>query len=266
MARVALRTGVIGYLVMLVAWPVWLVFQGAFADGIGPVLETLRDPLVLHSLTLTAVAAAWAVVLNTVFGVGVSLLLVRRSFPGRRLLGAFVDLPLAVSPVVVGLALILVFGSREGWLGAPLAAAGIDIVFSTPGIVLATTFISLPLVVRELVPVLEEIGTEQEQAARSLGAGPWTTFRRITLPAIRWGLVYGVVLCLARAVGEFGAVKVVSGNLIGRTQTATLAVEELYLDFDQERAFAVAAVLAVVSILAIVIVGVLRTRIERTHP
>ncbi|WP_062287584.1 sulfate ABC transporter permease [Demequina phytophila] len=260
---VVLRAVVIAYLVLLVAWPVSLVFTGAFANGLAPVLDTFRDPLVLNALRLTAIAAGWAVVLNTVFGVGVALLLVRRTFPGRRLLAALVDLPLAVSPVVVGLAIALVYGARSGWLGVPLANVGLDIIYSTPGIVLATTFIALPLVIREIIPVLEEVGTEQEQAARSLGAGPWTTFRRITLPAIRWGLVYGVVLCLARAVGEFGAVKVVSGNLIGRTQTATLTVEELYMNFDREGAFAVAATLASVSIIAIAIVGLLRARTER---
>ncbi|WP_228373414.1 sulfate ABC transporter permease [Demequina gelatinilytica] len=260
---VVLRLVVIAYLVLLVAWPVSLVFTGALSDGLGPVIDTFTDPLVLRALRLTAVAVLWAVVLNTVFGVGVALLLVRRSFPGRRLLAALVDLPLAVSPVVVGLALVLVYGSRNGWLGAPLAQAGVQIVFSTPGIVLATTFIAMPLVLREVVPVLEEVGTDQEQAARSLGAGPWATFRRITLPAIRWGVVYGMVLCLARAIGEFGAVKVVSGNLIGQTQTATLSVEELYMNFDRQGAFAVAAALSSVSIVVIIIVGLLRTRMEK---
>ena len=260
--RIALRVGVVAYLIALVAAPVSLVFAGAIGDGWGTVVDTFTDPLVLNALRLTAIATAWSVVLTTAFGLGVALLLVRRRFPGRHLLGALVDLPLAVSPVVVGLALVLVYRPSDGWFGAPLAAVGIDVLFSTPGIVLATAFVAMPLVVREVVPVLEAVGTEQEQAARSLGAGAWTTFRRITLPAIRWGLIYGIVLALARSVGEFGAVKVVSGNLIGRTQTATLTVEELYLDFDQERAFAVAAVLALVSIVAIVIVSAFRARTE----
>ncbi len=260
--RIALRVIVIAYLSALVAAPMALVFTGALAEGWGTLLDTFTDPLVLNALRLTAVAAAWSVALTTAFGLGVALLLVRRRFPGRRLLGALVDLPLAVSPVVVGLALVLVYRPTDGWFGVPLSALGIDVLFSTPAIVLATAFVAMPLVVREVVPVLEAVGTEQEQAARSLGAGAWTTFRRLTLPSIRWGLTYGVVLALARSIGEFGAVKVVSGNLIGRTQTATLTVEELYLDFDQERAFTVASVLALLSIVVIIVVSTMRARTE----
>ncbi|MFV0285846.1 MAG: sulfate ABC transporter permease [Demequina sp.] len=261
--RVALRVVVIGYVGLLVAWPVSLVFWNTFADGLAPVIETFTDPLVLASLRLTAIAAAWSVVLNVVFGVTVSLVLVRYEFPGKRLLNAVLDLPLSVSPVVVGLSIVLVYESTRGIFGVPLAAAGIQVLFSTPGIILATTFIAMPLVIREIVPVLTEVGTEQEQAARSLGASGPQTFWRITIPAIRWGLTYGVVLCLARSIGEFGAVKVVSGNLIGQTQTATLMVEQMYFDFDQEQAFAVAGLLASISIIAIVVVSVLRSRAEK---
>ncbi len=260
--RVALRVGVVAYVGLLVAWPVSLVFWNTFGEGIGPVIETLTDPLVLASLRLTAIAAAWSVVLNVVFGVTVSLLLVRYEFPGKRLLNAVLDLPLSVSPVVVGLSIVLVYETTRGLFGVPLAAAGVQVLFSTPGIILATTFISMPLVIREIVPVLTEVGTEQEQAARSLGASGRQTFWRITIPAIRWGLTYGVVLCLARSIGEFGAVKIVSGNLIGQTQTATLMVEQLYFDFDQEQAFAIAGLLASISIIAIVVVSVLRARAE----
>ncbi|MFN3866327.1 MAG: sulfate ABC transporter permease [Demequina sp.] len=251
------------YVVMLVVWPVSLVFIGTLDDGWQPIVDTLADPHVQSALRLTAIAATWAVVLNTLFGVGISLLLVRYEFPGKRALSALIDLPLSISPVVVGLAIVLVFNNRDGWLGVPLSGLGIDILFSTPAIVLATAFISLPLIIREIVPVLEEVGIEQEQAARSLGAGSWTTFRRITLPAIKWGLTYGVVLCLARAIGEFGAVKIVSGNLIGQTQTATLVVEESYFDFQAERAFTIAALLASVSIIVIIVVAALRVRQER---
>src|SRR5690606_25546323 len=176
-------------------------------------------------LQLTVRVAVIAVVINTVFGVGVSLLLVRYEFPGKRLLSALIDLPLSVSPIVVGLSLILVYGGRDGWFGPGLQDAGFQVIFATPGIVLATVFVALPLVIREVVPVLEEVGVEQEQAAHSLGAGAWATFRRITLPSIRWAVVYGVVLSLARSLGEFGAVKVVSGNVLGQTRTATLVVE-----------------------------------------
>lgn len=260
--RWSLRAVTVFYVGLLVAWPVSLVFWNTFAEGLEPVVETFQDPLVLASLRLTLVAAAWSVGLNVVFGVTMALLLVRYQFPGKRILNALVDLPLSVSPIVVGLSIVLVYNSATGIFGAPLQALGIKVLFSTPAIVLATTFVALPLVIREIVPVLQEVGTEQEQAARSLGANGRQTFIRITLPAMRWGLTYGLVLCLARSIGEFGAVKVVSGNLIGRTQTATLMVEQLYFDFDQEQAFAIASLLATVSIIAIIVVGVLRSRAE----
>ena len=258
--RYAVRALALVYLGLLVVWPVSLVFWSTFGDGLTPVVETFGDPVVLSALRLTAVATAWSVALNVLFGVTASILLVRHEFPGKRILNALVDVPLSVSPVVVGLALVLVYRESDGIFGKPLAEAGIDVLFSTPAIVLATTFVALPLVIREIVPVLHEVGTEQEQAARSLGANGAQTFWRITIPAIRWGLLYGIVLSLARSIGEFGAVKVVSGNLIGKTQTATLVVEEFYYDFNKEGAFAIASALALVAIAAIVVVGVLRSR------
>lgn len=260
--RWPLRVLTVLYVGLLVAWPVGLVFWNTFGDGLEPVLETFRDPLILNSFKLTAIAASISVVLNVVFGVTVAILLVRYEFPGKRILSALVDVPLSVSPIVVGLSIILVYNSVNGVFGVPLQSLGIKVLFSTPAIVLATTFVALPLVIREIVPVLHEVGTEQEHAARSLGANGRQTFLRVTLPAIRWGLIYGVVLCLARSIGEFGAVKVVSGNLIGRTQTATLMVEQLYFDFDQEQAFTIASLLATISIIAIIVVSVLRTRAE----
>ncbi len=255
-----MRLIVIGYLFFLVVWPVSLVVRSAFADGIGSLFDALRDPVVVDALRLTVVVALVSVTINTVFGVGMSLLLVRQEFPGKRLLNALVDLPLAVSPVVVGLALLLVYNGQNGWFGTTLEGSGIQVMFATPAIVMATTFVALPLVVREIVPVLEEIGTDQEVAAVSLGAGPLQTFRRITLPAIKWALVYGVVLSLARSLGEFGAVKIVSGNVIGRTQTATLVVEQKYQDFEQNSSYAIAFVLVSVSVLCIVIVSFIRPR------
>jgi sulfate transport system permease protein len=248
------------YLFFLVAWPLYLVAKNTFADGFGSLDEILNDPDVMHALQLTVKVAIIAVIINTIFGVGMSILLVRYEFPGKRALSALVDLPLSVSPVVVGLALILVYGGRDGWFGPTLEDAGFQVIFATPGIVLATVFVALPLVIREVVPVLEEIGMEQEQAARSLGANAWQTFRRITLPSIRWAVVYGVVLSLARSLGEFGAVKIVSGNLLGETRTATLVVEEKYLNFDQNGAYAVAFLLALVSVACIVIVSIIRPK------
>jgi sulfate/thiosulfate transport system permease protein len=167
-------------------------------------------------------------------------------------------MPLSVSPIVVGLALVLIYGGRTGWFGPTLERAGFQVIFAIPGIVLATVFVALPLVIREVVPVLEDVGDEQEQAARSLGANAIQTFRRITLPAIKWGVIYGVVLSLARSLGEFGAVKVVSGNVLGQTRTATLVVEEKYLNFDKGGAYATAFLLVLVSVACIVVVSFVR--------
>jgi sulfate transport system permease protein len=255
-----LRVAVVAYLLLLVAWPLGLVVQQTFGDGTAALREVLSDPVSIDALRLTVVVALWAVAVNFVFGLGISLLLVRYEFPGKRVLSALVDLPLSVSPVVVGLALLLVYNGRTGWFGPGLEDAGLKVIFATPGMVLATAFVSLPLVVRELVPVLEEIGVEQEQAAHSLGASALQTFRRITLPSIRWAVVYGLVLSLARSLGEFGAVKIVSGNLIGRTQTATLVVEQRYQDFQKGSAYALSFLLAFVAVACIVIVAVIRPK------
>jgi len=251
------RVVVITYLFFLVAWPVYLVAKNTFEDGFASLEDILSDPDVIHALRLTLVVAVVSVILNTVFGVGISILLVRYEFPGKRALSALIDLPLAVSPIVVGLALVLVYGGRDG---PALEDAGFQVIFATPGMIMATTFVALPLVIREVVPVLEEIGTDQEQAARSLGANAIQTFRRVTLPGIRWAVVYGVVLSLARSLGEFGAVKIVSGNLLGETRTATLVVEEKYLNFDQSGAYATSFLLAMVAVACIVVVSIIRPK------
>jgi sulfate transport system permease protein len=266
--RWALRLIVIGYLLFLVIWPVALVAAKTFANGLAPVINALRQPEVIFAFQLTLSAAFWAVVINTIFGVGISLLLVRYTFPGRRALNAMVDVPLSVSPVVVGLALVLVYNGRTGWLGQSLEQAGLQVIYAPPGIIMATAFVSLPLVIREVVPVLQEIGTEQEQAARSLGASGLQTFARITLPAIKWGLVYGVVLSLARSLGEFGAVKIVSGGVAMRTQTATLLVEERYQQFgvaNSITAYIAAFILALIAVIALIIVTSLRPRRETSQ-
>ncbi|TCC00193.1 sulfate ABC transporter permease [Micromonospora zingiberis] len=261
--RYVLRIVVTAYLFFLVAWPLYLVGRNAFADGLTSLNDILTDPDVTHALRLSVVIAVAAVVINTVFGVGISILLVRYDFPGKRTLNALLDMPLSVSPIVVGLALVLVYGGREGWFGPTLESAGLQIIFAVPGMVLATVFVALPLVIREVVPVLQEVGDEQEQAARSLGANAVQTFRRITLPAIKWGVIYGVVLSLARSLGEFGAVKVVSGNVLGETRTATLVVEEKYLNFDKGGSYATAFLLALVAVACIIVVSVLRPKEDR---
>lgn len=258
--RWGLRAVTVGYVLLLVAWPTALVFRNALADGWAAFLHAFADPDVEHALSLTLTVATWAVVVNLVFGVTVSLLLVRYEFPGKRLLSVLLDVPLSVSPVVVGLALVLVYNGRTGWFGPTLEQAGVQVIFSTPGMVMATVFVALPLVIREVVPVLQEIGDEQEQAALSLGANAAQTFRRITLPGIKWAVVYGVVLAIARSLGEFGAVKVVSGNLVGQSQTATLAVEQTYQNFQPQTSFAIAAVLALAAMACLVVVSVLRPK------
>jgi len=199
--------------------------------------------------------------LNTIFGIGLALALVRGRWRGKTLVSAIVDLPFAVSPVVVGLALILVYGNA-GWIGTWFAENGIRVIFSTPGMVLATIFVSLPFVVREVVPVLREIGVEQEDAARTLGASPAQTFRRITLPAIRWGVAYGVILTTARALGEFGAVAVVSGKIEGQTETLTLFVEQRFQAFDLTGAYAASVVLALLALIVICTMTLLDRRKE----
>jgi sulfate/thiosulfate transport system permease protein len=256
--RWGLRLLAIVYVFLLVLWPVSLVVKYTFADGLTALTTALTDPDVTHALQLTAVVALSAVVINLVFGVWVSLLLVRHDFWGKRVLSALIDLPLSVSPVVVGLALVLAYNPRTGFFGTSLDAAGIQVIFATPGMIMATAFVALPLVIREVVPVLAEIGDDQEQASRSLGANALQTFRRITLPSIKWAVVYGVVLTLARSLGEFGAVKVVSGNIVGQTQLATLVVESKYQGFDQDTAYATAFLLAAASVVCIIVVSLLR--------
>jgi sulfate transport system permease protein len=244
--RLALRTAALGYLALLLAAPVGLVFFRTFEDGFGPAWEAVTTPEAVHAFWLTILMVAVSVPINTLFGVVCALVLVRQQFRGRALLNAAIDLPFAVSPVVIGLALILVYG-QDGWFGW-FSEHGIQIIFSTPGMILATIFVSLPFVVREVVPVLREIGTEQEQAASTLGASGWQTFWRVTLPAIRWGVGYGVVLATARALGEFGAVSVVSGKLQGETETMTLFVEQRFQQFDLTGAYAASVVLALLAI------------------
>ncbi|EXF24065.1 sulfate ABC transporter [Nesterenkonia sp. AN1] len=258
--RTALRTVVIAYLFFLVGWPLWMVVQETFLSGENHLVSTLQDPAVRSALRVTLAAAAWAVVLNTVFGITLGILLVRHDFPGKRLLGLFVDLPIAVSPIVVGLALLLAYGPVQGWLGRPLAELGILVVFSFPGIVLAVTFVSLPLVLRAVIPVLREIGIEQEVAARSLGAHAVQILWRITMPSIRGAVTYGIILTLARAVGEFGAVLIISGGLVGQTETATMAVQRFHQGFATGSSYAIGFLLALIGIAALAIVTVLRPK------
>jgi sulfate/thiosulfate transport system permease protein len=257
--RWVLRGIAIFYLGVLILLPVGIVFWRSFEHGVSPVWDALTSANAVHAFQVTAEVAALSVILNTIFGVGGAIILVRHRFPGRRIVDAVIDLPIAVSPVVVGLALILVYGNNSH-VGGWLSRHGFPIIFSLPGMVLATVFVSLPLVIRAVQPVLEEMGDEQEQAAATLGANAWQTFARITLPSIRGALAYGVVLALARALGEFGAVAVVSGRIVGKTQTATLFVQESFQNFDQQAAYAASAALVVTAVAAIVVSRFLRPK------
>jgi sulfate transport system permease protein len=252
--RLPLRYIALGYVTLLIVLPIGSVFYRAFQHGFLTAWRAVTTPDALDALWLTLLVVAIAVTLNTIFGVGVSLILARHRFRGVWLLDAVIDLPLALSPVVVGIALILVYG-KTGWFGNWLAAHGIDVIFSLPGIVMASAAVSLPYVVREVLPVLQEIGTEQEQAAATLGASPFTVFRRITLPSIRRGLAYGVTLTTARVLGEYGAVLVVSGAILGKTETMTLFIQSSIENIDPTGAFAGAVILALLSIAVLVVLG-----------
>ena len=253
--RYGLRLVALGYLALLLAVPVGMVFFRAFENGFGAAWDAVTTPAARHAFLITVLITAIVVPANTIFGVACGIAIVRHRFPGKGLVNAIVDLPLALSPVVVGLAFLLLFGTG-GWL----SDLPFQVVFALPGMVLATIFVSLPFVVREVVPVLREIGTEQEQAAATLGASGWQTFRRVTLPAIRWAVAYGVVLTTARALGEFGAVSVVSGRLVGQTETMTLHVEERFQAFDYVGAYAASVVLALLAVATLVAMSVFRPK------
>jgi sulfate transport system permease protein len=260
--RYGLRAAALGYLAFLLALPIGVVVYRTFEDGFGPVWEALTDEAFVHALWLTILIVLIAVPLNTVFGVICALAIVRRgSTRGNWLLNSAIGLPLALSPVVVGLSLILVYGNT-GWFGDWLLDAGFRVIFAVPGMVLATIFVSLPFVVREAVPVLREVGTDQEEAAATLGASSWRTFWRITLPSIRWGVAYGVVLTTARSLGEYGAVAVVSGRLAGATETLTLHVDERFLAFDLVAAYTTSVVLAVLAVLTLIAMNLFK---PQTH-
>ena len=252
-ARLALRLGVLAYIGAILLVPVGLVFWRTFDHGIHPAWAAVTTRDARHAFWLTLEIAAIVVPLNTIFGVVCALAIVRHRFPGKGVLNAVVDLPLALSPVVVGLALFLLYG-RGGWL----ADLPFHVLFAFPGILLATIFVSLPFVVREVVPVLREIGTEQEEAAATLGSSAFTTFRRITMPAIRWAVAYGVVLTTARSLGEFGAVSIVSGGIAGRTQTLTQYVQASYENFDQTGAYAASVLLVGLAIMTLFLTTAVR--------
>lgn len=256
---IALIAIALTFLALILYIPAINVFYQAFHRGFGPFLQNLSKPDFQNAVWVTLLLAAIAVPINTIFGLCTAWALANKRFPGRTLLLSFIDLPFAISPVVAGLMLVLVYG-RQGWFGGWLQAHDIKILFALPGMVLATSFVSLPFVAREVIPVLEEEGTDQEEAAYTLGATPWQTFWRVTVPNIRWGLLYGILLTNARAMGEFGAVAVVSGNIIGKTQSLPLFVEENYKNYNTEAAYSAAVLLALLALVTLVLKEILERR------
>ena len=259
-ARWVLIGAALAYLFLFLGLPLFVVFQEAFKKGIGAYFTALREPELLYALRLTLLVAGIAVPLNVVFGLAAAWAITKGKVRGRTLLVALADLPLAVSPVIAGLTFMLLFG-MQGWFGPWLKAHDIQIAFTATAVVLATIFVTLPFVARELIPLMEEQGVTEEEAAVTLGASGWQMFRRVTLPNIRWGLLYGVVLCNARAMGEFGAVSVVSGRIRGQTTTLPLHIEILYNEYDFTAAFAASSLLAMLAVVTLAAKHLL----ERSH-
>lgn len=253
----------IAYVSLVLYIPALNVFIQAFSKGVGPFFANLTRPDFLHAVQLTVMLAAIALPLNTVFGLCAAWALTRHRFPGRAFVLSLIDLPFSISPVVAGLMIVLLYG-RQGWFGGWLQEHGLNIIFAFPGMVLATAFVSMPFVAREVIPVLEELGSDQEEAAKTLGANDWQIFWRVTLPNIRWGLLYGLILTNARAMGEFGAVSVVSGNISGKTQSLPLFVEDAYKQYETEAAYSAAVLLALLAVVTLVLKEILerRTRIK----
>ena len=257
--RVLLALAAISFLVLFLLLPLAVVFVEALRQGLHVYLSSIGQHEALAAIRLTLLVAAVSVPLNVVFGVAAAWLMARFEFRGKALLGAFIDLPFSVSPVISGLVYVLLFGA-QGWFGSWLGAHDIKIIFAVPGLVLATIFITLPFVARELIPLMQSQGSDEEEAARVLGAGGWQMFFRVTLPNIRWALLYGVLLCNARAMGEFGAVSVVSGHIRGLTTTMPLEVEMRYNEYDYVGAFAIATLLALLALLTLAIKTLLEWR------
>ncbi|BAZ21268.1 sulfate ABC transporter, inner membrane subunit CysW [Kalymmatonema gypsitolerans NIES-4073] len=240
------------YLTLVLYLPALNVFVQAFHKGIGVFLSNLTRPEFTHAAWLTLILALITVPVNTVFGLCAAMAIARNNFPGRALLLSIIDLPFSISPVVAGLMIVLLYG-RNGWFGPWLQALDIKVIFAFPGMMLATAFVSLPFVAREVIPILEELGNDQEEAARTLGAKDWQIFWRVTLPNIRWGLLYGVILTNARSMGEFGAIAVVSGNIARKTQSLPLYVEDAYKQYETEAAFSVAVLLTLLAVVTLVV-------------
>jgi sulfate transport system permease protein len=256
----------ISYLFLVQYIPAINVFFEAFKKGSGPFLSNLTKPEFLHAAWLTLLLAVISIPLNAVFGLCAAWAIARHKFPGRAIVLSIIDLPFSISPVVAGLMIVLLYG-KQGWFGPWLEALDIKIIFAFPGMVMATAFVSMPFVAREVIPILEEFGKDQEEAARTLGANDWQIFWRVTLPSIRWGLLYGLILTNARAMGEFGAVSVVSGNIANTTQSLPLFVEDAYKQYETEAAFSAAVILALLAVVTLILKEILerKTRIKEVE-
>jgi sulfate/thiosulfate transport system permease protein len=261
-----LRTGLtliaVSYLSLVLFFPVVNVGYIAFSKGFGPFFQALTGEDFMSALQLTLLIAAFVLPINTIFGLCAAWVIARNRFWGRTLLISMIDLPFAISPVVAGLMIVLLYG-RNGWFGGFLEQQGWKIIFAPPGIILATAFVTLPFVAREVMPILEEVGSAEEEAARTLGASDWQIFWRVTVPNIRWGLLYGLLLTNARAMGEFGAVSVVSGNIVGATQTLPLYVEDAYKNYQSQPAFAASIVLAMLAVVTLILKEILARQTEK---
>ena len=263
--RIVLLTIAFGFLTLFLFVPLVAVFAEAFKKGAGAYLAAITDPDAVSAIKLTLIAAVISVPLNLLFGLAASWAIAKHEFRGKSIILTLIDLPFSVSPVIAGLIYVLMFGA-QGWFGPWLAEHDIKILFAVPGIVLATVFITFPFVARELIPLMQAQGSEEEEAALVLGASGWNTFRRVTLPNIKWGLLYGVILCNARAMGEFGAVSVVSGHIRGETNTMPLHVEILYNEYNFAAAFAVASLLALLALVTLAIKSFIEWRLHETDP
>ena len=260
--RTVVITISLSFVALMLVLPLGVIFFEAFRKGISAYLQAFQDRNAMSAITMTCLAAGISVPLNLVFGIAASWAIAKFSFRGRGFLIALIDLPFAISPVISGLIYILVFG-MQGWFGKWLEGHGIQIIFAVPGVVLATIFVTFPFVARELIPLMEEQGSEEEWAAISLGANGWQTFWRVTLPNIKWGVLYGVLLCNARAMGEFGAVSVVSSNIRGGTNTLPLHIDALYNDYNSVAAFAMASILALLGVVTLVGKSLLERKLEQ---
>ena len=259
--RIALLAVVVLFLLLFLVAPLLAVFTEALRKGLGAYFAAFTDPAALSAIKLTLLTTAAVIPLNLVFGVAAAWCIAKFRFPGKTLLISLIDLPFAISPVIAGLVFVLLFG-RNGWLGPWLETHDWHVIFAWPGIVLATTFVTLPFIARELIPYMQEQGRDEEEAARLMGANGWQILFRVTLPKVRWGILYGVILCNARAMGEFGAVSVVSGHIRGQTNTVPLQVEILYNEYNLSGAFAVASILTVLALLTLLGKKLIESRIR----